>query len=186
MKIRIWEYFLYKKTDYNFIDTTVEIAHKWKILCMEYRNKKQNCVRDICMPFFLFFLLFFLPGYLYGIASLWRCALNCDNNLELSGENVGGWHRPQRRLTGYLRSNKGLNYLRPRSVIFCDSRGRILGRKWDKSLKSFPPCYSVTSTNGFFSLPPPPLSKSGLKLVCNVNIVHGNLKTKIMPETSPT
>jgi hypothetical protein len=38
----------------------------------------------------------------------------------------------------------------------------------EKSLKSFTPCYSVTSTNG--------LRKSGLKLVCNVNIVYGNLK----------
>jgi hypothetical protein len=26
--------------------------------------------------------------------------------------------------------------------------------------------------------PPPPLSKSGLKLVCNVNIVYGNLKSE--------
>jgi hypothetical protein len=29
--------------------------------------------------------------------------------------------------------------------------GRILGRNWDKSLRSFPPCYSVTSSNGFYS-----------------------------------
>ena len=49
------------------------------------------------------------------------------------------------------------------------SRGRILGRNWDKSLKSFLPCYSQSP------LLTPPLSKSGLKLVCNVNIVHGNL-----------
>ncbi len=58
------------------------------------------------------------------------------------------------------------------------SRGRILWRNWEKILKNFPPCYlhSVTSTNGFYS-PHPPLSKSGLKLVCNVNIVYG-------PETS--
>ncbi len=34
--------------------------------------------------------------------------------------------------------------------------------------------FTVTSTNG--SPPPPPPSKSGLKLVCNVNIVYGNLK----------
>jgi hypothetical protein len=58
------------------------------------------------------------------------------------------------------------------------SRGRILGRNWDKSLISFPPCYlqSVTSTNGFYS--PPPLSNSGLKRVCHVNIVYGNLKSE--------
>ncbi len=86
---------------------------------MEYRNK--IVYKDICMPFSLvFLLLFFLSWYLYGIASLWRCALNSDNNLELSRENVGGWHRPQRRLTGYLRTNKGLNYriYNQDSVIF--------------------------------------------------------------------
>jgi hypothetical protein len=33
----------------------------------------------------------------------------------------------------------------------------------------------LTSTNGFYSSPPP-LSKSGLKLVCKANIVYGNLK----------
>ncbi len=36
--------------------------------------------------------------------------------------------------------------------------------------------FTVTSTNGFYS--PPLSSKSGLKLVCNVNIVHGNLKSE--------
>ncbi len=30
----------------------------------------------------------------------------------------------------------------------------------------------------FTASPPPPLSKSGLKLVCNVNIVNGNLKSE--------
>ncbi len=45
-----------------------------------------------------------------------------------------------------------------------EDRGWILGRKWDKS-KSFPPCYS-----------PLLISKSGLKLVCNLNIVYWNLK----------
>jgi hypothetical protein len=38
--------------------------------------------------------------------------------------------------------------------------------------------FTVTSTNGFYSFPPPPLSKNGLKLVCNVNIVYGNLKSE--------
>jgi hypothetical protein len=36
---------------------------------------------------------------------------------------------------------------------------QILERNWDKSLKSFPPCYSVTSTNGFYSPPPPAQTK---------------------------
>jgi hypothetical protein len=36
---------------------------------------------------------------------------------------------------------------------------------------------AVTSSNGFYS--PAPLIKSGLKLVCNVNIVYGNLKSEI-------
>jgi hypothetical protein len=34
--------------------------------------------------------------------------------------------------------------------ILYSVRGRILGRNWHKSLKSFPPCYSVNSTNGFY------------------------------------
>ncbi len=39
--------------------------------------------------------------------------------------------------------------------------------------------FIVTSTNWFYSsLPHPPLSKSSLKLVCNVNIVYGNLKSE--------
>jgi hypothetical protein len=46
-------------------------------------------------------------------------------------------------------------------------RGRILGRIWDKSLQSFPPCYSQS-----------PLSKSGLKMFCIVNIVYRNLKSE--------
>ncbi len=50
-------------------------------------------------------------------------------------------------------------------------RGRILGRNWDKSLQSFPPCYSQLPLLT-------DLSKSGLKLVCNVNIVYGNLKSE--------
>ncbi len=47
---------------------------------------------------------------------------------------------------------------------------RILGRNWDKSLKSFfSLLFTVISTNGFYALSI--LSKSGLKRVCNVNIV---------------
>jgi hypothetical protein len=54
---------------------------------------------------------------------------------------------------------------------FHQAEGRILVRKWDKSLESFPPCFSEAP-------PPHPPSKSGLKLVCDVNIVHGNLKSE--------
>jgi hypothetical protein len=60
------------------------------------------------------------------------------------------------------------------------TRGWILGRSWDNSLKSFPPCYSqLPLLTDFTPLPtsPPHLRKSGLKLVCNVNIVHGNLNS---------
>jgi hypothetical protein len=65
----------------------------------------------------------------------------------------------------------------PPRLAISPSRGRILGRNWDKSLQNFPPCY--TSTNGFYSLPlSPPLSKSGLKLVCIVNILYGSLKSE--------
>ncbi len=56
-------------------------------------------------------------------------------------------------------------------------RGRILGRTWDKSLKSFPPCDSqstLLSLHFYF----PFLSKNGLKLVCNLNIAYGNLKSE--------
>jgi hypothetical protein len=62
-------------------------------------------------------------------------------------------------------------------------RGRILGHNWDKSQEFSSLLFTVTSTNGFY--PPPPPSKSGLKLVCNVRIVYteiSNLRTlKIMP-----
>ncbi len=45
-------------------------------------------------------------------------------------------------------------------------------------LGQFPPCHSVTSTNGFYYPPPSPPAKSGSKLVCNVNIVYGHLKSE--------
>ncbi len=53
------------------------------------------------------------------------------------------------------------------------TRGRIHGRRWDKVLRVF--LHAIHShLNGFYS----PWSKSGLKLVCNVNIVYGNLKSE--------
>jgi hypothetical protein len=50
------------------------------------------------------------------------------------------------------------------------SGGQILGRNWDKSL-NFPLCYSQ-SPQITDVLPPSPLGKSGLKLVCDVNILY--------------
>jgi hypothetical protein len=50
--------------------------------------------------------------------------------------------------------------------------GRILWRNWEFSSLLF----TVNSTNRFY--PHPPWSKSGLKLVCNVNIGYGNHKSE--------
>ncbi len=44
--------------------------------------------------------------------------------------------------------------------------------------------FTVTCSNGFYSLPPP-LSKSGLKLAYNVNIVYGNLKSENFKDYAP-
>ncbi len=63
-------------------------------------------------------------------------------------------------------------------LVGVEVQSRILGRNWDKSLKSFPSCYSQSPlANRFYSSSPPP-QKSGLKLVCSVNIVYGNLKSE--------
>ncbi len=56
------------------------------------------------------------------------------------------------------------------------SRGRILERNHNKSLKNFSPCYSQSPLLTDFT--PPPLIKSILKLVCNVNILYGDLKSE--------
>ncbi len=59
------------------------------------------------------------------------------------------------------------------------NRGRLLGRRWDKSCKSFPPCCKQSpQLTDFTTLPPPLLSKSRLKLICDINIVYGNLKSE--------
>jgi hypothetical protein len=55
------------------------------------------------------------------------------------------------------------------------SRGRILGRNGDKMLRVFLIAYSQSSNEFTPSLP---LSKSNLKLVCNVNNLYRNLKSK--------
>jgi hypothetical protein len=46
----------------------------------------------------------------------------------------------------------------------------------DKSLNRFSPCYLQSPLLIDFTPPPPP-RKSGLKLVCSVNILYGNLKS---------
>ncbi len=55
-----------------------------------------------------------------------------------------------------------------------ESWGWILGWNRDR----FPPCYSQSPPLADFTPPPPPMNKSDLKLVCNVNIVFGNLKSQ--------
>ncbi len=56
--------------------------------------------------------------------------------------------------------------------------GRTLGRNWYKSLKSFSHYYSYSPLLTDITPPPPPMRKSGLKLVCNVIIVYGNPKSE--------
>jgi hypothetical protein len=46
------------------------------------------------------------------------------------------------------------------------SEAEFLGRKWDKSLKSFPPCYSQSPLLTDFTPPPP--SKRGLKIELSI------------------
>jgi hypothetical protein len=81
---------------------------------------------------------------------------------------------PDRRLqmiTGYQFRPSNIDRLSLCTLVK-QSRGQIHGRNWDKSLKSFSPCYSQSPT------PPPPPNKSGLKLVCNVKIVYENLRSE--------
>ncbi len=69
--------------------------------------------------------------------------------------------------------------------IYLFSRGRILGRNWDKSLKSFPLCYSQPPLLTDFT--PPTRAKCGLKLVWNVNNVwRPQIRelSRLCPETS--
>ncbi len=55
-----------------------------------------------------------------------------------------------------------------------DIWGRIIGRNCDNSF----PLAIQSPLLTDFPPPSPPLSKSGLKLVCNVKIVYGNLKSE--------
>ncbi len=64
--------------------------------------------------------------------------------------------------------------------------GWILRRNWgQKSCEFSSLLFTVTSPNWFYSLRPPSLSKSGLKRLCYVNSVLGNLKSEIMPRNLP-
>jgi hypothetical protein len=54
--------------------------------------------------------------------------------------------------------------------------GRILGSNWDKLLRVFLLAIHCHLYKRILS--PPPLSKSGSKLVCIVNIVYDNLKSE--------
>ncbi len=56
--------------------------------------------------------------------------------------------------------------------------GLILGHNWDKRHKSFLLAIHSHLYYGFYSPRSPLLSKSWLKLFCNVNIVYGNLKSE--------
>ncbi len=64
---------------------------------------------------------------------------------------------------------------------FLDVIGTKVLRVRKKSLRSFPPWYSQSPLlTDFTQPPPPPLSKRCLKLVCNVKIVYGNLKSETL------
>ncbi len=58
----------------------------------------------------------------------------------------------------WFRSKKNLNYL---MLVYLQEFSSWL--------------FTVTSPNGFYPTPPPKPRPNGLKLVCNVNIVYGNL-----------
>jgi hypothetical protein len=58
-----------------------------------------------------------------------------------------------------------------------ESRGQTLGRNWDKSLKSFPPCYSQSPLLTDY---PTSLEQKWFEPGLNVNIVHENLKSETL------
>ncbi len=66
---------------------------------------------------------------------------------------------------------------KPSSTTVCGStEAEFLDVIGTKVLRLFLVAVHCHLTNRLYSPPPPPLSKSGLKLVCNVNIVYRNLK----------
>jgi hypothetical protein len=89
----------------------------------------------------------YLPPY-----GLWKPYRN------LKSENSQDYAQELQQNFMFMNSARG--FLRPNSWS-----------NWDKSLKSFPPCYSQSPPLTDFT-PSSPLSKRDLKLVCNVNIVY--------------
>ncbi len=76
-------------------------------------------------------------------------------NLGWEGEGGGGGDAPEER--GCAVSAVRWYAVRTRY------RGRILGRNWDKSLKSFPFCYSQSPLQTDFIPPPPSLEQKWFK-----------------------
>ncbi len=96
----------------------------------------------------------------------------------LASGSGSGSRRPKNMWIRWIRFRIRIR-IRNTALYYEDSWGQILGRNWDKSL------FTVTSTNGFT---PPPPSKSGLKMVCNVNIVTRKAQvwelSRLFPDTS--
>ncbi len=82
-----------------------------------------------------------MEAYTYGTSGTSRCSLFRQSSLIL--------FRPAS--------------LQTKTVLHNYSRDRILRRSWDKSLKSFPLCYSQSPLIKDFT--PSPLEQKGLKLV---------------------
>jgi hypothetical protein len=74
-----------------------------------------------------------------------------------------------------------LNF-RSKTCFSFPTRGRFLGRNWDKNLQSFPPCYLQFPSPLPLPTPHPP-SKSDLKLVYGI-LESENSQDYLCPETS--
>ncbi len=121
-----------------------------------------------------------LTLYPYFIVSLFYAVVDsaiqcCMIKSIFSFCKLSWWVREARSLAPSCQSTTAMS---SSGALYSTVRGWILGRNWNKSLKSFSPCYSQSPLLTEF-YPPPPPSKSGLKLVCcNVNFVYGNLKSE--------
>ncbi len=102
--------------------------------------------------------------------------LVCNVNIvygDRKSENFQDYaQKPQRNCT----------FMNSASVIYPSQREGIslreLEAKESASRQFSSLLFTVTYTNGFYPPPTPSLSKSGLKLVCNVNIVYGDRKSE--------